>query len=83
MNARPRIGDVVAVDWVDAWFDPDETKEKDWRDSAPVTTYGILRRNGDVVTVVGEPSFDDQCRATTHIPRGMVQRIVVLHRGAL
>jgi hypothetical protein len=78
----PRLGDVVAVEWLDAWCDQDETTEGDWRDEKRPTTYGVLRRLGDVVTVVGEPFADGQNRATTHIPRAIVQRIRVLERPA-
>lgn len=81
MNARARLGDVVAVDWLDAWCDNETTTEKDWKGSFPVTTYGILCRNGDVVTVVGERFPGDEGRSTTHIPRVIVQRITVLQRG--
>lgn len=78
---RPRVGDVVAVEWTDAWVDLDETRESDWKDEKRAVTFGVLRRNGDIVTVVSEPFADGENRATTHIPRGIVLRIRVLERG--
>lgn len=78
---KPRIGDIVAVEWLDAWCDQDETTESDWKNEKHATTYGVLRRNDDIVTVVGEPFSDGQNRATTHIPRAIVQRVRVLERG--
>lgn len=76
----PRLGDIVAVEWLDAWCDQDETNPADWRDEKRATTYGVLRRNGDVVSVVSEPFADGDNRSTTHIPRAIVQRIRVLER---
>lgn len=73
--ARPKAGDIVAVEWIDAWCDEQETREHDWKDSCVVTTYGVLRRNGDVVTVVSEPFKDGVGRSTTHIPRPLVRRV--------
>jgi hypothetical protein len=81
MTARkPRLGDEVALHWLDAWCDHDTSTERDWKDAYPVTTYGVLRRLKPVVTVVSEPGLDDEGRCTTHVPLAMVQRIDVLRR---
>lgn len=77
---RPKVGDIVAVEWSDAWFDQDETTAADWKDNMNMTTHGVLARDGEVVTVVGEPADDGRGRATTHIPRAIVRRIRVLER---
>jgi hypothetical protein len=73
---KAKLGDVVAVDWLDAWYDESETNEADWKSSMPVTTYGVLRRDGETVTVVGETlEAGVVSKGTTHIPRGMVVKI--------
>lgn len=77
---KAKIGDVVAVEWEDAWFDQDEVSPIDWKDVMEMTTYGELRRLDPVVTVAGEPIAGGRDRATTHIPKAVVKRIRVLER---
>lgn len=81
MTTPAKIGDVVAVEWDDAWCDQGETVPVDFRSSTPVTTYGILLRKGSIVTVAAEVMPDNQYRASTHIPKGMVTRIRKLAEG--
>jgi len=75
MTTKAKIGDIVAVEWQDAWCIHEESSENDWADSFALTTYGILRRNGDIVTVESETNVNGEGRCTTHIPRGIVSRI--------
>jgi len=77
--ARASVGDIVRVDWLDAWEDTGPIQEKDWRDTYPVTTYGILVRLGETVTIAAEALPEgDGYRGVTHVPVGVVIRIVVL-----
>lgn len=72
---RAKLGDVVSVEWFDAWCDQGQTRVADWANDCPVTTYGVLMRRGLVVTVVSEELPDGEYRTSTHIPAAMVKRI--------
>ena len=66
---------VVAVEWVDAIFDPDEQRTT-FSTPPTVQTYGVLlAENDEYVRVAGEVFDDGTCRATTTIPRGMVRAV--------
>ena len=70
----------MAVHWDDAWCDQDETTELDWGDAMPVVTYGELVRKTDRVLSVAAETLDDSTkfRSVTHIPKGMVTKVVRL-----
>jgi hypothetical protein len=74
---------VVLVRWHDAWFDPDQAGQEDWRPDYPVETVGFLvRHDGVIVSVAQEVLPDgDGYRAVTHIPIGMVEAIIPLVAG--
>ena len=66
---------VVAVEWVDAIFDPDEQRTT-FSTPPNVVTYGVLLADNDeYVRVAGEAFEDGTYRATTTIPRGMVRKV--------
>ena len=66
---------VVAVEWVDAIFDPDEQRTT-FSTPPNVVTYGVLLANNeDYVRVAGEAFEDGSYRATTTIPKGMVRAV--------
>jgi hypothetical protein len=68
---------LVVIHWLDAWYDPDEQKQEDWREEYPIKTVGYLVRDeGHVVSIAQEVLPDGEgFRAVTHIPRPLVQRI--------
>lgn len=74
----PPIGSLVAVEWLDAWIDYGESKASSWGRECRVTTYGVLMRAGDVVTIASERMPQDEFRSVTHVPRKMVERITRL-----
>lgn len=75
-----RVGDLVAVVWEDAWCDEAESGPTDWWEACPVTSYGVLLRYGDVVSVGAEVMPEGAYRAVTHIPAGIVKEIRRLRR---
>lgn len=68
---------LVVIHWLDAWYDPDEQKQEDWREEYPIKTVGYLVRDeAHVVSIAQEVLPDGEgFRAVTHIPRALVQRI--------
>ena len=80
-QARARIGDLVRVEWQDAWVDHDESEVRDWKDAMPVSTLGYLLRDRPVVSVAAERLPDGKYRCVTHIPRSIVEKVEVIRRG--
>jgi hypothetical protein len=73
---------IVAVRWLDAWFDVDLEDASASRDDYPVVTVGFLLRTGEVVSIAQEVLPDgDGYRAVTHIPRPLVVAIDRLDGG--
>ena len=79
----PRIGDLVEVEWLDAFYDHDTSRTHDWLDECRTFTRGELVRNTeDICSIAGETfPATGEYRAVTHIPRPMVVRVVLLRRG--
>ena len=80
------VGDVVAIEWDDAWAEFGQAKLEGLADYCIVTTFGILIRDSrDVVSIAWERMGDEdepvektEYRSVTNIPRGMVRSIRVL-----
>lgn len=82
-SAPPRAGHgrppLVLVEWQDAWFEGERESIEDAPEDYLVRTVGFLVRMGRVLSVAQELLPDgDGFRAVTHIPAGMVERIVPL-----
>lgn len=79
-NLAPHPYPLVLVHWLDAWYDPDEQTDDDWRADYPVQTVGYLVRDDLAVISIAQEVLpeDEGFRAVTHIPRGMVQQITKL-----
>lgn len=84
---RPKVGDVVVVEWVDAnWSREQSTLKESLSLSMPVVlTYGrLLERSAKRVLVAGEvltegdPDETESFRASTVIPAGMVRSVRLL-----
>lgn len=73
---------LVEVEWVDAWYDPDEMRLSEFKPSYSVTTVGYLSRDEEDVVSVSQEALEDEdtFRATTHIPRALVVSITPLNR---
>ena len=73
---------LVAVRWLDAWFDLELDGMGEAREDYPVLTVGFLLRTGAVITLAQELLPDgDGYRAVTHIPRALVVSIDRLDGG--
>lgn len=76
---------LVLVVWHDAWFDPEQQTEDDWRLDYLVRTVGFLVRQSPRVVSVAQELLpdDDGYRAVTHIPASMIESLTYLeHRNA-
>ena len=70
---------LVAVTWLDAWFDIELGDLDEARDLYEVRTVGYLVRDGAVVSLAQEVLPDgDGYRAVTHIPRAMMTSLTPL-----
>jgi hypothetical protein len=67
----------VLVLWQDAWFDPDQCGENEWRDEYLVSTVGFIVRETDTVLSIAMERLPDEdgYRAVTHVPRGMIVEV--------
>lgn len=76
------VGDVVEVEWTDAWEDDEDEDATLWRDLYPVHTLGVVRRLYPVLSISTEtlPAADGY-RSVTHIPLGMVQKVTKYARS--
>lgn len=76
-SPAPHPYPLVLVHWMDAWYDPDEQTDDDWRTDYPVQTVGYLVRDDPTVISIAQEVLpeDEGFRAVTHIPRGMVQQV--------
>jgi hypothetical protein len=74
----------VLVVWQDAWFDPDQCGENEWRDEYLVSTVGFIVRETDTVLSVAMERLpeEDGYRAVTHVPRGMIVEVRRLEHRA-
>jgi hypothetical protein len=74
----------VLVLWQDAWFDPDQCGENEWRDEYLVSTVGFIVRETDTVLSVAMERLpeEDGYRAVTHVPRGMIVEVRRLEHRA-
>ena len=75
---------IVLVTWHDAWADTEQHDSSEWRSDYLIRTTGFLVREGsDILSVAQEilPN-DDGFRAVTHIPRRIVEGMVVLRSGS-
>lgn len=83
-TVAPRAGHgrppLVLVEWQDAWFEGERESIEDAPEDYLVRTVGFLvRMGGRVLSVAQELLPDgDGFRAVTHIPAGMVERVVSL-----
>jgi hypothetical protein len=79
-RAVPGRPPLVLVEWQDAWFEGERESIEDAPEDYLVRTVGFLvRMGGRVLSVAQELLPDgDGFRAVTHIPAGMVERIVPL-----
>jgi hypothetical protein len=75
---------LVLVIWRDAFFDFDQKSSDDFRSEYLVHTVGFLVAEGQTfISLAQEVLPDDEgFRAVTHIPRSVVERMVVLHAPA-
>mgnify|MGYP003337234877 FL=1 len=81
-RTEPAPHPLVAVRWLDAWFDFELAGDEEARADYPVLTVGFLLRAGPVVTLAQELLPDgDGYRAVTHIPRALVVSIDRLDGG--
>ena len=71
---------LVLVEWQDAWFEGERESIEDAPEDYLVRTVGFLVRTGGRVLSVAQELLPegDGFRAVTHIPAGMVERIVPL-----
>jgi hypothetical protein len=69
---------LALVEWHDAWFDHDQPTIGDRRADYLVRTVGFLIDEGPRVVSVAQELLPDGegFRAVTHIPAGVVERIV-------
>lgn len=74
---------LVLIEWQDAWFEQETGSLEDAPEEYLVRTVGFLiRTGGRVVSVAQELLPDgDGYRAVTHIPTGMIERVVTLDVG--
>ena len=73
---KPRVGDVVRVHWLDAWFDV-ELSAGPFVTECPVVTVGFLLDDGlesGIVRVAGEALGPHGWRAVTHVPQAYLTR---------
>ena len=75
---------LVLVIWRDAFFDFDQKSTEDFRSEYLVHTVGFLVADGPTfISLAQEVLPDDEgYRAVTHIPRVVVERIVLLDAAA-
>jgi hypothetical protein len=68
---------LVLVEWLDAWFDLDQSGPEDCRSSYPVRTVGFLVGDGPGFLSVAQEVLPEGegFRAVTHIPVGIVERV--------
>lgn len=71
---------LVMVEWHDAWFDFDQADPEDCSPDYVVRTVGFLVAEGARFLSVAQEVLPngDGFRAVTHIPLGIVERIVQL-----
>lgn len=76
-TGRPPL---VLVEWQDAWFEGERESLDDAPEDYLVRTVGFLVRTGGRVLSIAQELLPegDGFRAVTHIPAGMVERIVPL-----
>ena len=76
-HGRPPL---VLVEWQDAWFEGERDSIEDAPEDYLVRTVGFLVRTGGRVLSVAQELLPDGdgFRALTHIPVGMVERVVPL-----
>ena len=75
---------MVVVEWLDAWFDQDQTDEDEFRTDYVVRTMGFLIGEGPhVITVAHEVLPEGEgFRAVTHIPVPIIRQVHHLWPGA-
>jgi hypothetical protein len=78
--AAPPVPPLVMVTWRDAFFDFDKVTADEFRTDYLVNTVGFLVSDGPTfVSLAQEVLPDDEgYRAVTHIPRAVIETIVVL-----
>jgi hypothetical protein len=78
--AAPPVPPLVMVTWRDAFFDFDKVTADEFRTDYLVNTVGFLVADGPTfVSLAQEVLPDDEgYRAVTHIPRAVVEAIMVL-----
>lgn len=75
-SADVKIGDVVAVEWEDAWIDHTETSEEDWKDECLFWTFGIVvGMTQKKISVAMDVRYDAMYRSVAHIPWSIVKEI--------
>jgi hypothetical protein len=76
-GGRPPL---VLVEWQDAWFEGERGSIEDAPEDYLVRTVGFLVRTGGRVLSIAQELLPDGdgFRAVTHIPAGMVERIIAL-----
>jgi hypothetical protein len=77
-------GNLVLVLWQDAWFDPDQCGENEWRDEYLVSSVGFIVRETDTVLSIAMECLpeEDGYRAVTHVPWGMIVEVRSLEHRA-
>ena len=77
-------GNPVLVLWRDAWFDPDQCGENEWRDEYLVSSVGFIVRETDTVLSIAMERLPDEdgYRAVTHVPWGMIVEVRSLEHHA-
>jgi hypothetical protein len=78
------IGNPVLVLWQDAWFDPDQCAENEWRDEYLVSSVGFIVRETDTVLSIAMERLPDEdgYRAVTHVPWAMIVEVRSLEHRA-
>ena len=71
-----RVGQILIVEWDDAWIDESETRAHDWKDAWATMTYGLcVRDTPKLISIAQDKQPDDVYKGVTHIPRAIVRKI--------